>query len=91
MTKGGNIPDGKVEVLTIRAIATDGGTAYVEVRLNGDDWNFYVDGRTGSSCRGEVFTQYPTQPDAMMLNPDSELAQSIKSLYGKELDKHQVI
>lgn len=75
------------EKLNLRAVASDGGTAYIEVAIQGEDgYFFYIDGRIGSPHNGQIFNEYPDEPNAIMLDSSSNLAKSIKELYSKVND-----
>ena len=70
--------DRTVDKLILRAIATDGGTAYLEAVVGGEDgWQFYRDGKVGSDTWGELFFDFPASPDEM-IEPRSAFAISVK-------------
>ena len=70
--------DKPAEQLIIRAIASDGGTAYAEAIVEGvDGWQFYIDGRIGSTTSGELFSDYPSE-ESIKLESTSIFVRSIK-------------
>ena len=74
-----NIENSFAENVNVRAVATDGGTQYIEVTIKGKDgYFFYVDGRINSETRGGIFTDYPDHASAEILNRESKLFKSIK-------------
>lgn len=74
--------DRPVQNIVVRSIATDGGTAYVEAVVDGvDGYQFYIDGRTNSQTRGELFREYPGNADSAMIEPTSVFSKTAKQMW----------
>lgn len=59
----------------------DGGSSKIEVHIEGIRYELYVDSRIDTRTPAEVYDRYPADRGAIMLDPDSELAISIKKQY----------
>ena len=74
--------DKAIEKLHVRAVSNDGGTAYAEAVADGEDgWQFFIDGRKGSETAGELFTEYPDDERAQMIDPASVFSVSVKTAW----------
>jgi hypothetical protein len=70
----------EAESITVLAVAADGGTKCIEVKVNGDHHSLYIDGRVGSKTTGEIYYLSPHEDNARMMPKDTPLATSIKKL-----------
>jgi hypothetical protein len=56
----------------------DGGTRVVEAYIDGKKYEFYIDFRIYTRTLGRIYSDYPSDKNAIMLDPNSPLALSIQ-------------
>ncbi|MCW8880331.1 MAG: hypothetical protein OQK51_25005 [Kangiellaceae bacterium] len=72
--------DREPDKVDIVAIATDGGTMVLDVYVSGEILNLYVDNRINTSTPKQIYTSYPDEDEAVMLESSSKLVLGIKKL-----------
>jgi len=76
-----NLQPEKIEVI---AVASDGGTQAIDISLNGVTHNLFSDNRINTKTPNEIYSMYPGDEDAEMLDPNSILVKSIKEFLESE-------